>query len=60
MPVAEEIYRAQAKRLGKDYPMNFADNALTFRSGNPRPVGNPEEILEMGSTFYREPEPGDR
>ena len=57
VPVAEEIYRAQAKRLGKDYPMNFADNALTFRSGNPRPVGNPEEILEMGSTFYRELSP---
>ena len=40
VPVAEEIYRTQAKRLGKEYPMNFADNALTFRSGNPRPVGN--------------------
>ena len=32
VPVAEEIYRTQAKRLGKEYPMNFADNALTFRS----------------------------
>lgn len=54
VPVADQVYRSQAQRLGKQYPMNFADNALEFRSGNPRPVGNPEEILKMGSVFYRE------
>ena len=37
--------RDRAKRLGKEYPMSFADNALEFRSGNPKPVGTPDEIL---------------
>ena len=36
VPVATEIYKEQAKRLGKEYPMSFADNALAFRSGNAR------------------------
>ena len=37
VPVAASVYGAQAKRLGKTYPMTFADNALSFRSGNPKP-----------------------
>lgn len=61
VPVADSIYREQAKRLGKEYPMNFADNALEFRSGNPRPVGTAEDILAMGRKFYDElsPETGE-
>ena len=39
VPLADRVYREQAKRLGKEYPMNSADNALQFRSGNPRPQG---------------------
>ncbi len=54
VPVADQIYRAQAKRLGKEYPMSFADNALQFRSGNPRPAGTPNDILEQGRKFYGE------
>ncbi len=52
VPVADGIYREQAKRLGKEYPMSFADNALQFRSGNPKPFGTPEQILEHGREFY--------
>ena len=37
VPLADSIYREQAGRLGKQYPMNAADNALMFRSGNPQP-----------------------
>ena len=61
VPVADEIYREQAKRLGKSYPMSFADNALEFRSGNPKPCGTPDEILEQGRKFYEElsPETGE-
>ncbi len=61
VPVADEIYREQAKRLGKEYPMSFADNALEFRSGNPRPQGTPAEILSQGRKFYDElsPETGE-
>ncbi|MBS7315459.1 MAG: M3 family oligoendopeptidase [Clostridiaceae bacterium] len=57
VPVADRIYRAQAERLGKSYPMSFADNALEFRSGNPRPCGTPDEILEQGRRFYDELSP---
>ncbi len=52
VPVADEIYREQAKRLGKEYPMSFADNALQFRSGNPVPCGTAEDILAQGKEFY--------
>ena len=57
VPVADRIYREQAERLGKEYPMSFADNALTFRSGNPKPFGTPDEILAHGRKFYDELSP---
>ncbi len=52
VPVADSIMREQAKRLGKEYPLSFADAALDFRSGNPRPVGTADDILEQGKKFY--------
>ena len=57
VPVAESIYREQAKRLGKTYPLSFADAALSFRSGNPRPCGDAEHILAHGQKFYDELSP---
>ncbi|MCD7820520.1 MAG: M3 family oligoendopeptidase [Lachnospiraceae bacterium] len=57
VPVADSIYRVQAERLGKEYPMSFADNALEFRSGNPRPCGTPDEILAQAKKFYDELSP---
>jgi len=53
VPVEDGIFREQAKRLGKEYPMSFADNQLEFRSGNPRPCGTPEEILAQGRKFLQ-------
>ncbi len=57
VPLADSVYREQAKRLGKEYPMNFADNNLAFRSGNPRPVGSAKDILAHGKKFYDELSP---
>ena len=57
VPVADKIYRQQAQRLGKEYPLNFADAALEFRSGNPRPQGTPDDILAQGMKFYEELSP---
>lgn len=57
VPVATEIYKEQAKRLGKEFPMSFADCALEFRSGNPKPYGTPDEILAQGKKFYDELSP---
>ncbi len=52
VPVADSIMREKAKRIGKPYPLSFADAALSFRSGNPKPVGTPDDILEQGKKFY--------
>lgn len=57
VPVADEIYRKQAERIGKEYPLSFADAALTFRSGNARPKGTPDDILAAGRRFYDELSP---
>ncbi len=54
VPVADKIYRDQATRLGKSYPMNFADNALEFRSGNPRPCGTSDDIVRQADKLYDE------
>ena len=52
VPVAEKIYKRQAERLGKSYPLSYADAAIEFRSGNPKPKGSPEEIVASGKKFY--------
>ncbi len=57
VPVAAKIYEEQARRLGVAYPMSFADQALRFRSGNPRPAGDAEAILAQGRKFYDELSP---
>ena len=57
VPVAEKLNKRQAERMGFEYPMTFADKDVAFRSGNPRPQGTPEEILQMGTTFYSELSP---
>ncbi|MBO5503288.1 MAG: M3 family oligoendopeptidase [Lachnospiraceae bacterium] len=57
VPVADEIYRRQADRIGKTYPMSFADNILEFRSGNPKPQGTPDDIVKAGTKFYDELSP---
>ena len=57
VPVADSIMREQAKRLGKSYPLSFADAALDFRSGNPRPAGTADDILAQGKKFYDELSP---
>ncbi|MBQ6798601.1 MAG: M3 family oligoendopeptidase [Oscillospiraceae bacterium] len=54
VPVAKKIYLRQAQRQGREFPLNFADKDLSFRSGNPRPVGTPEEVVATGTKFYSE------
>ena len=57
VPLCDQIYRAQAERLGVAYPLSFADAALMFRSGNPRPQGTADDILAQGKRFYDELSP---
>ena len=54
VPLAAKMYQAQAKRMGFEYPLTFADKDISFRSGNPVPQGTSEDILKMGGTFYSE------
>ncbi len=54
VPLAKKIYIRQAERMGYEFPMSFADKGLAFRSGNPKPVGSPQEILANGTKFYSE------
>ena len=52
VPLADRIYREQAKRIGAAYPISFSDAALMFRSGNAVPRGGEKEILEAAKKFY--------
>ena len=52
VPVADSIRRRQAERLGVQYPLSFADNALMFRTGNAKPAGDADYILEAARNFY--------
>ncbi len=57
VPVAAKIYKKQAERIGKPYPLSYQDMALEFRSGNPKPAGDPDELLQAGKRFYDELSP---
>ena len=57
VPVAKKLYIRQAQMQGREFPLNFADKDLAFRSGNPTPAGGPAEILAMGDKFYSELSP---
>ena len=57
VPVAKKLYIRQARMQGREFPLNFADKDLAFRSGNPTPAGGPAEILAMGDKFYSELSP---
>ena len=54
VPIAERLYKEQAKRTGFDYPLSFSDAALRFRDGNPKPSGTPQDILNTGKALYHE------
>ena len=57
VPLCKRIYMEQAKRMGFEFPLSYADKDLAFRGGNPKPVGDPDEILTAGTKFYSELSP---
>ena len=54
VPLAEEIYGVVAKRLGRAFPMGYADCAMWYPDGNAKPSGTPDGILAAGRRFYHE------
>lgn len=57
VPIADKIFRDQAERIGKQYPLNYADAALMFRSGNVKPCGTSDDILAHAKRLYNELSP---
>ena len=57
VPLCKRIYVEQAKRMGFEFPLSFADKDLAFRTGNPKPAGSPADILTAASKFYTELSP---
>ncbi|MEE3402962.1 MAG: M3 family oligoendopeptidase [Acutalibacteraceae bacterium] len=52
VPIADRLYRTQAQRTGLSYPFTFADAALQFRDGNPKPQGSADDILRTAQDLY--------
>lgn len=52
VPVADAVCRAQAERIGVQYPLSFSDRSIMFRTGNPKPVGTAEDIVRHAKEFY--------
>ena len=57
VPLCKRIYMEQAKRMGFEFPLSFADKDLAFRTGNPKPQGGPADILAAATKFYSELSP---
>lgn len=51
VPLASELYKRQSKRLGID-ALKYYDEEYKYPSGNPKPIGTPEEIVENAGKMY--------
>ena len=53
VPVAQKLYRKQAKRIGIPFSkMLTYDYNLSFLSGNPKPVGDSKKLVEIATHMY--------
>ncbi len=53
VPLVQKLMKRQAKRLGLDH-LYYYDLAYEFISGNPKPIGTPEEIIASGQKMYHQ------
>jgi M3 family oligoendopeptidase len=53
IPLVVDLQERKRKRLGLD-TLYFYDEKLKFKSGNPKPKGDPEWILQQGKAMYQE------
>lgn len=56
VPLASELYERQRRRLGLD-KLKIYDEEYKYPSGNPKPIGSPEEIIANAGRMYRELSP---
>jgi len=61
VPLVNELKERQAKRIGVEGDFKFYDNAFMFKTGNPKPKGTPEDLVEEARKMYHElsPESGE-
>ncbi|WP_430886522.1 M3 family oligoendopeptidase [Fusibacter sp. JL216-2] len=53
VPITTELLKRKQKRLGLN-ELHYHDEGLEFTSGNAKPKGSPEWILDQGKTMYKE------
>ncbi len=53
VPLATKLRKRQAKRLGVD-KLAYSDINYMFTSGNPKPQGDPDWIVQQGRQMYEE------
>ncbi|MBK6933482.1 MAG: M3 family oligoendopeptidase [Saprospirales bacterium] len=56
VPLTLELYERQRRRLGLDR-LKYYDEDYKFPSGNPKPIGTPDAIVEHASRMYSELSP---
>ncbi|MEL6864861.1 MAG: M3 family oligoendopeptidase [Bacteroidota bacterium] len=56
VPISTELFERQRQRLGLDQ-LKFYDENFRFASGNPKPQGPPEWIVDRAGKMYRELSP---
>lgn len=56
VPLSQTLRKKQAQRLGVE-SLKYYDEPLQFLSGNAKPKGTPEEIVENGRAMYKEMSP---
>lgn len=53
VPLASKLYERQATRIGVD-KLKFYDESLNFITGNAKPQGSPDWIIDNGTKMYDE------
>ena len=53
VPIATKLRQRQCKRLGLDH-LYYYDEGISFKSGNAKPHGNPQWIVDNGKKMYEE------
>ncbi len=58
VPIVKELKRRQAERIGlTPDEMRIYDDPFSFKEGNPKPMGTPEDIMAAGKRMYEEMSP---